>query len=106
VNLLHRRAVLARDGRYLRSLLGERCGLCPLPALDFAVTAWLAARRHRFTLLFALSHVFHLAGVIAMSSRAAARAEPADHAVADVAAGFEVIAAGGVSVTCQFDSLK
>jgi len=32
------------------------------------VTSWLAARRHRFTLLFALSHTFHLAGVAALIS--------------------------------------
>src|SRR5215472_9005928 len=32
------------------------------------VTSWMAARRHRFTLLFALSHTFHLAGVAALIS--------------------------------------
>jgi hypothetical protein len=32
------------------------------------ITAWMAANRHRFTLLFALSHTFHLAGVAAMVS--------------------------------------
>ena len=32
------------------------------------VTAWMAANRHRFTLLFALSHTFHLAGVVALIS--------------------------------------
>jgi hypothetical protein len=32
------------------------------------ITAWMAAKRHRFTLLFALSHTFHLAGVAALAS--------------------------------------
>ena len=32
------------------------------------MTLWMAANRHRFTLLFALSHTFHLAGVAALIS--------------------------------------
>lgn len=36
------------------------------------VTAWWQ-RRHRFTLLFALSHTFHLVGVVALSSLAPSR---------------------------------
>jgi hypothetical protein len=32
------------------------------------VTSWMAATRHRFTVLFALSHTFHLAGVVALVS--------------------------------------
>lgn len=31
-----------------------------------AITVWIAARRHRFILAFALSHTFHLAGVVAL----------------------------------------
>jgi len=33
-----------------------------------AFTQWMAATRHRFTLFFALSHTFHLAGVAALAS--------------------------------------
>jgi len=32
------------------------------------LTSWMAANRHRFTLLFALSHSFHLAGIVALVS--------------------------------------
>lgn len=32
------------------------------------ITVWMAANRHRFTLLFALSHTLHLAGVAALVS--------------------------------------
>src|SRR5215467_9092706 len=32
------------------------------------ITTWMAANRHRFTLLFALSHTFHLAGIAALAS--------------------------------------
>jgi methionine sulfoxide reductase heme-binding subunit len=32
------------------------------------LTTWMAASRHRFTLLFALSHTFHLAGVLTLAS--------------------------------------
>ena len=32
------------------------------------ITLWMAANRHRFTMLFAFSHTFHLAGVAALIS--------------------------------------
>jgi hypothetical protein len=32
------------------------------------ITLWMAANRHRFTMLFALSHTLHLAGVAALIS--------------------------------------
>jgi hypothetical protein len=32
------------------------------------LTSWMAANRHRFTLLFALSHTFHLVGIAALVS--------------------------------------
>jgi len=33
-----------------------------------ALTRWMAANRHRFILLFALSHTFHLAGVVTLAT--------------------------------------
>ncbi len=32
------------------------------------LTQWFAANRHRFTLLFALSHTLHLAGIVALAT--------------------------------------
>lgn len=32
------------------------------------LTEWMATNRHRFTLLFALSHTFHLAGIIMLAT--------------------------------------
>jgi hypothetical protein len=38
-----------------------------------SITSWMSANRHRFTLLFALSHTLHLGGVITLASLAPAR---------------------------------
>ena len=64
-------------------LLAASLAAPALPRLwSSSISSWMSANRHRFTLLFALSHTLHLGGVITLARLASGRSSTRAQATA------------------------